>query len=98
MADVSELALTLQIKINSDLLQQLEGFEELINSGRAMIDGKGWHEIDSQCSICQRFIAAIKAAEQSMHPTLLQSASLEALSKPENSATSQTDQTPQQRG
>jgi len=37
-------------------------------------------------------------AQQSVHPTLLESAPLEALSTLEHSATSQTDQTPQQRG
>lgn len=82
MADISELALTLQIKINSDLLQQLEGFEELVSAGRAMIDGKGWHEIDGQCSICHRFIAAVKAAEQKMHPTLGESAASDSESGP----------------
>jgi len=37
-------------------------------------------------------------AQQGVRPTLLESAPLEALSTPEHSATSQTDQTPQQRG
>ena len=38
------------------------------------------------------------AAQQSVHPTLLESADLQAVSTPEHSATSQTDQSPQQRG
>jgi len=43
-------------------------------------------------------LPAKKAAEQNVHPTLLESAPLEASSTPEHSVTSQTDQTPQQRG
>ena len=43
-------------------------------------------------------INSMYAAEHSAPPTLLESAPSEALSTPENSATSQTDQNPQQRG
>lgn len=38
------------------------------------------------------------SAQQSVHPTLLESADLQVVSTPEHSATSQTDQSPQQRG
>jgi hypothetical protein len=38
------------------------------------------------------------AVEHSAHPTLLESADLQASSQPEHSATPQTDQNPQQRG
>jgi len=63
--------------------------EELINAGRAMIDGKGWHEIDGQCSICRRFIAAVKAAEQSLHADAGESADLQAVSNALAESTSQ---------
>lgn len=36
---------------------------ELIKASRAMIDGKGWHEIDGDCSICLRFKKALEVAE-----------------------------------
>ena len=42
---------------------------ELLAASRVMIEGKGWHEIDGQCSICYRFIAAVNAAEQSVQWT-----------------------------
>ena len=37
MADVNELALNLQIKINSDLLQRLEGLENLVEASKRLL-------------------------------------------------------------
>jgi len=47
----------------------MEKILELLAASRVMIEGKGWHEIDGQCSICYRFIAAVNAAEHSVQWT-----------------------------
>ena len=39
---------------------------ELIKASRAMLDGKGWHEIDGDCSICSRFRKAVEVAENTV--------------------------------
>ena len=36
---------------------------ELVKASRLMLDAKGWHEIDGDCSICLRFKKAVEVAE-----------------------------------
>lgn len=39
---------------------------ELVSASRQMIESKGWHEIDGQCSVCHRFMQAVEAAEHTL--------------------------------
>lgn len=75
-------------------------YEESIIDGvlhiRSTPDGE-WRKLSAEAITLKYMEVKRVAAQQSVHPTLLESAPLEALSTPENSATSQTDQTPQQR-